>query len=153
MLAAPELSHVCDLEVDVGPIRDLGAMPHGRRRLVVILGGVVSGPRLAGDILPGGADWQYVRDDGSVELVARYAIKTTAGPEIAVSNRGIRRAAPEVLARLAAGEPVDPALIYFRTIPTFEAPDGALSWLNRSLFLANAVRLPDKVKLRVFEVG
>jgi len=153
MLAAPQLSHVCDLEVDVGPIRDLGAMPHGRRRLVVILGGVVSGPRLAGDILPGGADWQYVRDDGSVELVARYAIKTTAGPEIAVSNRGIRRAAPEVLARLAAGEPVDPALIYFRTIPTFEAPDGALSWLNRSLFLASAVRLPDKVKLRVFEVG
>ncbi|HJZ30471.1 MAG TPA: DUF3237 domain-containing protein [Hyphomicrobiaceae bacterium] len=153
MLAAPELSHVCDLEVDVGPIRDLGTMPHGRRRLVVILGGVVSGPRLAGDILPGGADWQYVRDDGSVELVARYAIKTTAGPEIAVSNRGIRRAAPEVLARLAAGEPVDPALIYFRTIPTFEAPDGAFSWLNRSLFLANAVRLPDKVKLRVFEVG
>ena len=153
MLAAPQLSHVCDLEVDVGPIRDLGAMPHGRRRLVVILGGVVSGPRLAGDILPGGADWQYVRDDGSVELVARYAIKTTAGPEIAVSNRGIRRAAPEVLARLTAGEPVDPALIYFRTIPTFEAPDGAFSWLNRSLFLANAVRLPDKVKLRVFEVG
>jgi len=153
MLATPHLTHVCDIDVDVGPIRDLGVMPRGRRRLVMILGGVVSGPRLAGDVLPGGADWQYARDDGSVELVARYAIKTSTGPEIAVCNRGIRRAAPELMARMAAGLPVDPALVYFRTVPSFEAPEGPYAWLNRSLFLASAVRLPEQVKIRVFEVG
>ncbi|HEU0062246.1 MAG TPA: DUF3237 domain-containing protein [Hyphomicrobiaceae bacterium] len=153
MLATPDLVHVCDIDVTVGPIRELGAMPRGRRRLVPILGGRVSGPRLEGCVLPGGADWQIARADGILELVARYAIKTTAGPEIAVTNRGLRRAAPELMERLARGEPVDPALVYFRAVPTFEAPAGDFDWLNRSLFLASAARLPDKVSLRIFEVN
>jgi hypothetical protein len=153
MLAAPGLSHVCDLDVSVGPVRDLGAMPRGRRRFVPILGGRVEGPRLAGEVLPGGADWQLGRADASVELVARYAILTSSGVQIAVTNRGLRRAPAEVMERLARGEPVDPALVYFRTVPSFEAPAGAYDWLNRSLFLASAARLPDKVRLSVFEVG
>ena len=53
MLATPDLAHVCDIDVTVGPIRELGAMPRGRRRLVPILGGIVSGPRLEGEVLPG----------------------------------------------------------------------------------------------------
>jgi hypothetical protein len=152
MLAIPSLSHVCDLDVSVGPIRDLGATPRGRRRFVPILGGSVAGPRLAGEVLPGGADWQVGRADGILELVARYAMRTPSGVEIAVTNRGLRRAPPEIMARLARGEPVDPALVYFRTVPSFEAPTGAYDWLNRSLFLASAARLPDKVRLSVFEV-
>ena len=35
----PELAHVCDIDVDVGPIRDLGPTPRGRRRIIAILGG------------------------------------------------------------------------------------------------------------------
>ena len=152
MLATPELAHVCDIAVTVGPIRELGAMPGGRRRLVPILGGVVSGPRLEGEVLPGGADWQVGRADGILELVARYAIRTTTCVEIAVTNRGLRRAPPAIMERLARGEPVDPALVYFRTVPTFEAPVGDYDWLNRSIFLASAARLPDQVRLRIFEV-
>ena len=102
--------------------------------------------------MPGGADWQYVRGDGVVELVARYSIRTDDGTEIAVTNRGLRRAPPEVMERMARGEAVDPALVYFRTVPTFEAPAGAYEWLNRSVFVATAARLPDKVQIRVFEV-
>ena len=153
MLATPELSHVCDVEVAVGPVRDLGAMPLGQRRIVSILGGRVHGPRLAGEVLPGGADWQIARGDGILQLVARYVIRTTAGSEIAVSNRGLRRASPDIMLRLGRGEPVDPALVYFRTVPSFEAPAGPDDWLNRSLFVASAARLPDKVMLRIFEVG
>ena len=149
---APELRHVCDIDVDVGPIRDLGPTPHGRRRIIAILGGRVRGPRLEAEIVPGGADWQYVRSDGVVELEARYAIRTADGTEIAVTNRGLRRASPEVMERMSRGEPVDPALVYFRTVPTFEAPAGAYDWLNRSVFVATAARLPDKVQIRVFEV-
>ena len=150
---APELRHVCDVDVDVGPIRDLGPAPHGRRRIVAILGGRVRGPRLEGEVVPGGADWQYVRGDGVVELEARYSIRTPGGVEIAVINRGLRRASPETMERLSRGEAVDPQLVYFRTVPTFEAPAGACEWLNRSLFVASAARLPDKVQIRVFEVG
>jgi hypothetical protein len=148
----PELSHVCVIEAIVSAIRDLGATPRGRRRIVPILGGTVKGPRLEGEVLPGGADWQHVRSDGVVELVARYSILTKDGVEIAVVNRGLRRAAPEVMARLARGEAVDPALVYCRTTPQFEAPAGPYEWLNRSVFVASAERQPDSVRIEVFEV-
>lgn len=149
---APTLAPVCDIDVDVGPIRDLGEVPHGRRRIIEIRGGRITGPRLQGDIVPGGADWQYVRGDGILELVARYSIRAGDGTEIAVTNRGIRRASPEVMAALSRGERVDPAQVYFRTVPTFEAPAGPHQWLNGSIFLATAARLPDRVQIGVFEV-
>ena len=151
-MQVPELRHVCDIDVDVGPIRDLGPMPHGRRRIIQILGGRVHGPRLEADVVPGGADWQYVRGDGVVELEARYSIKTRDGIEIAVTNRGLRRAPPDIAERMSRGVAVDPALVYCRTVPAFEAPAGAYDWLNRSVFVATAARLPDKVQIRVFEV-
>ena len=148
----PELRHVCDIEALVGPIRDLGPTPHGRRRIIDIAGGTVTGPRLAGSVVPGGADWQYVRADGVIELEARYCIKTGDGTEIAVTNRGLRRAAPDIMERMSRGEAVDPALVYFRTVPVFEAPVGPYAWLNESVFLATAARFPDKVLITVFEV-
>ena len=91
----PEFRHVCDIEALVGPIRDLGPAPHGRRRIIDITGGTVRGPWLTGSVVPGGADWQYVRADGVIELEARYCIRTGDGTEIAVTNRGLRRAAPD----------------------------------------------------------
>jgi hypothetical protein len=148
----PGLNQVCDIDVAVGPIRDLGPMPRGRRRIIQILGGTVRGPRIEAEVVPGGADWQYVRSDGILELVARYSILTSDGVEIAITNRGLRRASPEVMERMSRGEPVDPALVYFRTVPVFEAPAGPYDWLNSSVFIATAARLPDKVQIRVFEV-
>jgi uncharacterized protein DUF3237 len=150
---APELRHVFDIEAEVAPMRDLGAVPHGRRRIVPILGGSVKGPRLQAVVMPGGADWQCVRGDGIVELVARYSIRTSDGVEIAVTNRGLRRATPEVMARMARGEAVDPALVYCRTTPQFEAPAGPHEWLNARVFVGSVVRLPDNVHIAVFEVA
>src|SRR5262245_55032265 len=95
-----QFHHICDIAVSVGPIRDLGPTPHGRRRIIEILGGRVRGERLAAEVVPGGADWQYVRADGVVELEARYSIRTSDGTEIAVVNRGLRRAPADVMERL-----------------------------------------------------
>jgi Protein of unknown function (DUF3237) len=148
----PELRHVCDIEVLVGPIRDLGPVPLGRRRIINITGGSVSGARLVGVVVAGGADWQYVRSDGVLELEAGYSILTTDGVEIAVINCGMRRAPAEIMARLSRGEPVDPKLVYFRTAPMFEAPAGPYAWLNESMFVGTAARHPDKVQITVFEV-
>jgi hypothetical protein len=148
----PELRHVFDIEAALGPIRDLGPMPHGRRRIVAILGGRVRGPRLEGAIVPGGADWQHVRGDGVIELVARYSVLTRDGVEITVTNRGLRRAPPDVMERMARGEAVDPALVFCRTVPLFEAPAGPYQWLNASVFVCTAARLPDKIEVGVFEV-
>lgn len=57
--------------------------------------------------------------DGVLEFEARYSIRTSDGIEIAIINRGLRRAAPEMMDRLCRGESVDPAQVYFRTAPVF----------------------------------
>jgi hypothetical protein len=56
------------------------------------------------------------------------------------------------VARMARGEAVDPALVYCRTTPQFEALAGPYEWPNRSVFVASAERRPDKVRIEVFEV-
>ena len=145
----PELTHVFTAYVDIGVPLDLGAVSTGRRRIVPILGGSVSGPRLTASILPGGADWQIIRADGTAEVVARYTLRADDGALISVVNKGIRRGPPEVLARLAAGETVDPSLYCFRTSPVFEVAPGPHGWLADNIFVATGERHEKQVVIRV----
>jgi hypothetical protein len=123
----------------------------GSRRCIPILGGVVSG-RLAGAVLAGGADWQQIGSDGTIEIDARYVLKLTEGL-VEVESRGLRSGPPEVLARLAAGEAVDPALYYFRTAMRFRSVAPELAWLGRILATASGERLAGAVRLTVHEVA
>lgn len=141
-----------EAQVDLAPVLHVGRTPMGDRRVINILGGVVRGQRLSGRVLPGGADWQIVRADGAAELDARYTLETDGGALIQVRSQGLRHGPPEILARLAAGEPVDPARYYFRTVLRFETADPALDWLNRILAIGLGAREPRAVRLRVFEI-
>jgi len=132
----------------------IGQSSHGLRRVVPILGGSISGPALAGKVLAGGADWQYVRPDGAWELQAHYTIQTDDGVLIMVENRGVRYGKPGVLERLAKGEKVDPGDIYCRTVATFEAPrDSRYEWLNRTLIITAVERTPDSAIVRFYKVN
>lgn len=154
-------AHVFDVAVQVGaPIEAgqmIGASGRGRRRVIPILGGTVRGPAvdgvsMNGVILPGGADYQVVVSDTVAELDARYLLELEGGERIYVINRAIRRAAPEVTARLVRGEPVDPAQVYFRCTPSFEVASPRLAWMTEHLFAGTGTRLPDSVLLSVFKM-
>lgn len=151
-IATPALVHVADLNVEIGAPIVVGTTPHGLRRVIPITGGTVEGLRLAGRILPGGADFQNIRDDGLAELHARYVIEASSGALVYVENTGIRHGPREAIERLNRGETVDPALIYFRTVPRFETASPALAWLTRGIFLCSGARHPDRVQLSFFEV-
>jgi len=69
-----------------------------------------------------------------------------------VASDGLRHGPPDVIARLARGEAVDPALYYFRTAMRFETSDPALAWLNRIIAIGRGAREPRAVRLEVFEV-
>lgn len=131
---------------------ELGTTPLGRRRIIGITGGSFSGPRLSGKVIPGGADWQVVRADGVADLDARYVLETGDGALIYVENRGLRHGPAEVIARLARGEDVDPALYYMRTAPRFETSDARYSWLNRIVCVGTGARRANAVELEFFEV-
>ncbi len=120
--------------------------------MIPITGGTVTGPLLTGRVAPGGADWQLVQPDGLIDLTARYTIEAADGTLIGVVNRGLRHGPPDEMAKLAAGEAVDPSLIYFRTTPVFEAPAGPHEWLARHIFVATGRRHPDGVLTRFFVV-
>jgi Protein of unknown function (DUF3237) len=139
------------IHAELADIRQFGTTPYGERRVVDILGGRVTGPRLNGRILPG-ADWQIVRPDGVTDVRARYAIEADSGARILVTSDGLRHGPAEVLAALARGEPVDPARYYFRTVMRFETADPAFAWLNRILALATGARERFAVRLDVYEV-
>jgi hypothetical protein len=140
------------VQAELAAILNLGRTPFGERRVIDILGGTVTGPKLKGRILPGGADWQIVRADGAAELQVRYTIETDAGARILVSSDGLRHGPPAVMERLSRGDSVDPALYYFRTVMRFETSDPTVDWLNRILALARGRREARSVRLDVYEV-
>jgi hypothetical protein len=153
-LRPPSLALAFSATVLIGKPQELGLVDGLRKRVIPITGGDVKGPRLAGKVLPGGADWQSIRPDGVADIWARYTLQAEDGALISVTNPGFRRGPAEVLARVAAGETVDPALYYFRTTPRFEtASGGPHSWLNSSVFLCTAARYAERVELDVYEVG
>jgi len=149
----PELVFAFEARVQVGPPVDIGPVPGGRRRIIPILGGSFEGSGLKGRVLPGGADWQIVRADGLGELDTRYTLETDDGKLIYVQNAGIRHASPEVTAKLMAGQPVDPSLVYFRTVPKFEASAPELAWLMRSIFVGTGERYPADVLMRFWKLA
>lgn len=152
MRAAPALRPVCTLTVELSPVRELGRGRTGKKRIIPITGGRVEGPELAGTILGVGADWQTVYDNGCAWLDARYAFETPDGALIEVVNQGYRHGAPEVLARLAEGKPVDPAEYYMRTSARLETGDPRYDWVNRTLFVGTGARLPSAVEIALFAV-
>jgi Protein of unknown function (DUF3237) len=140
------------LHVELDDILAFGATPYGERRVVNIVGGRVMGERLNGRILPGGADWQIIRSDGVADIRARYTIEAEDGGLILVNSEGLRHGPQDVIARLSRGEPVDPALYYFRTVLRFETAAPPLSWLNKMLTIGRGQREARAVRLDVFEV-
>lgn len=150
---APRIAHVFSARITLAPVIEHGTIDGKRKRFIPITGGTVSGPRLEGVVLPGGGDWQTIDAGGLTDVHARYALKASDGTVISIENPGVRVAAPEIIARLAAGEDVDPSLYYFYTTPRFEVQAGPHEWLRRKVFVGHGIRRPDHVLLDVFEVA
>jgi hypothetical protein len=124
----------------------------GRRQLIPILSGEVSGEGFNGKVLPGGIDSQVIHPDGKCELSARYGIQLDSGETIYIENNGIRTVPDEYIQDVKAGRFVDPDAYYFRTVPTFEVYDEKYRWMMKHIFVCYATRLPDKVLLKFYEI-
>lgn len=125
---APQLEFVMQLKVTLGETYSVGETQHGRRVVIPITGGTFEGPRLKGQILNGGADYQLASPDGNrTELEAIYSIRAGDGTYIHVRNRGIIANGKD-----AQGKPS----FYFKAAPQFEAPkDSPHAWLNNAIYV------------------
>jgi uncharacterized protein DUF3237 len=140
------------LSVDVFPPVTVGETGLGIRRQIAIKGGELAGPGMRGKILPGGADFQIIRPNGVIDLVARYVVEMDDGALIYVENTGIRTGPGDALEKLQRGEAVDPKLIYFRTVPRFETGSDKYRWMMQTLFVASAERHQSQVIIDVYKV-
>ena len=149
---APTLTYAFSIRAELAPPVEVGPVDGGQRRFIAIKGGEVYGPRLTGKVLDGGGDWQTIMPGGLAKIEAHYFFKLADGTVVEVTNPGVRTATPEVTARLAKGEAVDPSLYYFRTVPSFRVSGAAYDWLNRKVFVARGIRRPDHVVIDYYVV-
>jgi hypothetical protein len=145
------LERVFRADVIVGALDDYGMTRAGHRRVVPILGGRLS-RGVEADVLPGGADWQVLHDDGTLEIDTRYSARTDAGELLHIRTCGLRSGPPEVLEALLRGEAVPSSEYYFRVAVTIESSAPSLRLLQDSLLIAAAARSAEHVVYDAYRV-
>lgn len=155
-LAARLLCEVDITLVDDAPV-PLGRSPWRNRRVSYIAGGTFRGPRVSGEVLPGGGDWSELGQDGQGNAVTlidvRSAWRTEDGVLIYVTYSGrlvIPAGALPDFRDPAKVEAMDPSRYYFRIQPVFEVADGPYGWLNATVAVGYGHRTAKGVRYRVF---
>jgi len=149
----PRFQHLFDMTVQLEPPQMIGQTPQGSRQIFYVRSGAFEGPRLKGELLPGGGDWFLLRPDNVGELDVRATLKTHDGALIYATYRGIFSASQEAWAKLYQGEPVDRDLYYFYTAPIFQTSATDYLWLNRILAVGVGSAVPGGVSYRVFALA
>ena len=108
-----------EMQVELEKAQEIGSTPHGRRRIIYVKSGTFEGPRLKGEVLPGGGDWFLSRPDNVGELDIRATMRTDDGHLIYASYRGL----------LHGGDAGSG--LCFRTTPYYETASEKYGWLNR----------------------
>ncbi len=146
----PRFELLYEMKVDLEPPQMIGQTPQGNRQIVYVRSGTFEGPRMRGDLLPGGGDWFLIRPDNVGELDVRATLKTHDGALIYATYRGILSASQETWAKIYKGEPLDRDQYYFYTAPTFQTSAPDYLWLNRILAVGVGSAVPGGVAYRVF---
>ncbi|MGA0605194.1 DUF3237 domain-containing protein [Phenylobacterium sp. VNQ135] len=153
------VEHLCDVDIrlEEGHPLVFGRSPWRNRRLSVISGGVVSGPRLSGEVLPGGGDWSEGGADENGDALTlvdvRSAWRTEDGALIHVTYQGrlvIPAAVIEDFRDPARVEALSTDRYYFRIQPLFETADARYGWLNRTVAVGLGHRTGAGVRYRIY---
>ncbi len=149
-------THLFDIVVDLNPRLNIGAGPFGQRILFGAAGGSFEGPKLRGEVLPGGGDWALFRPDGAMTLDVRLTLRTHDEALIHMTYGG-RWIIPQAL-RADLADPVkrtevDPARYYFRTNPLFETGSQDYAWLNDIVCVGQGYLVEAGVAYKVFQIN
>src|SRR6201995_1367522 len=147
-----QTKYVFTITANIGGVTSAGEIGSGIRRIIPITGGEVKGEGINGKVCPFGADFQIIRPNELIELEAKDAFETDDGAVVYVENKGLRFGPVDLLQKLKRGEPVDPKLIYFRTVPKFETGHANYRWLMEHIFVGSAGPPADRVVIDVHVV-
>ena len=88
------MQFVYECNVTIAPAQDFGPTVEGRRRVIPITGGSFQGPRMRGQVVSEGPDWNLSRNDGASSVDADYYLRTDDGVTIRVVNKGVGVSTP-----------------------------------------------------------
>jgi hypothetical protein len=130
-----------EIQAGLGQPHVIANAPDGNRTIIYVTSGKFEGPRLRGEVLPGGGDWFLSRPDGVGCLDVRILLKTDDGELIYMTYCGRTKLTPE-------GAPTG-----LQTAPTFStSTKGKYAWLNAVQAVGEGGPIQGGVKYTVFEV-
>ena len=138
-LAASHLMTL-SLTVDAKASQVIGNIGSGNRMIAPIAGGNFSGNLLNGKVLPGGADWVLLRDDGVLKIDVRLVLETVESALIYLTYQGRFLASQQVMARLNAGEELPPDEYSLAVTAKFETGHPDFRWINDAVVVATGVQ-------------
>jgi hypothetical protein len=142
------------LTAELAPSVAVGRGPFGDRRIRKVLGGRVSGERIAGVVDTGGSDWILTGEDGYGRLDVRLTIDTADGAHLYVQYFGVIEYNAAALAANAGERSSEFGDHYFRIAPRIETGDERYAWANRTLFIGEGRLHPGPVvEYRVYRVS
>jgi hypothetical protein len=126
--AVPRVEFAFEERVTLAPAVVLGNTALGHRQYIAITGGTVAGPKLKGQVVPGGFDFQLTYSASNcTQLAADYFLKADDGTVIHVFNEGLYCPGKSNLFR-----------------PRLEAPAGGpYEWLTQAAFVATLELEPE----------
>jgi hypothetical protein len=151
LVSALPVEHLFDMHVNLEPAQ-LIPTSVGTRMTFITTGGTIDGPKLRGEILPGGGDWLLVGSDGAGRVDVRVTLRTHDGVLIHYEARGIIKIPADGLDRLAAGEVLGFDETYVRTTPTFETADERYAWLSDLVAVGYNILSPNHIDYRIYRV-
>ena len=109
----------------------------GHTSIAPVAGGIFGGPRIAGIVHSGGADW-ITQVSGHSSLDVRITLETDDGEFIYMSYTGIVR----------SGENGR----YWRVRPVFHTASEKYAWINHVVSIGKSKQLPGKVAYDIFGI-
>ena len=120
-----------DAKVKIANLINVGESKRGVRRVIPITGGTFTGPKITGEVLSGGEDFQLIRPDGDTELSARYLLKTVDGIVIQVINNALIHIDAKT------------NTFYCKSVLDLEAPENSpYDYLNHAIFIGT-LKIPE----------
>ncbi|SHK75907.1 Protein of unknown function [Pseudonocardia thermophila] len=149
-LEGTDLEYLCAIEAHFGDVVT-APTPTGTRMLFPVTHGSVTGPRLAGRIVPGSIDWVTVGADGVGRIDVHALVETQDGARIELTATG-RAVLGERTTAFLAGEEVLGRDAYLRISPLFQTSDARYAWLNEIVAVARCDLSPARIRYQVSRV-
>jgi hypothetical protein len=146
------VEHLLDLRVDLEPAVPI-ATAVGAQMVFIAKTGTFEGPRLRGELLPGGGDWLLVGTDRIGRVDVRATLRTDDGALIHYTAGGVIKIPDDGLERLAAGDRLPFEETYVRTTPRFETADERYAWLSELVVIGHNELSQNHIDYRMYAVA